>query len=108
MLITTIFAILLITMAINVIWVGVKLAWCIWKWLLALVLLPGTLVVMAVGGLMMLALPLLLAAGLAILIAAKPVLPEAVFWAGIVLLILGLLVVTDAWLPFSGTRSWMV
>lgn len=94
-----IFDILLIALLCNLIYIGIRFTWCIWKWLLMLILLPGALICMAIGGLMTLAYPLLFVAVLAALIAAKSVLPVALFWIGIILLIIGMLA---TWYPFAG------
>ena len=94
-----VFGILLIALLCNLIYIGIRFTWCVWKWLLMLILLPGALICMAIGGLMTLAYPLLFVAALAALITAKSVLPAALFWAGIILLAIGML---TTWYPFAG------
>lgn len=94
-----VFDVLLIALLCNLIYIGIRFTWCIWKWLLMLILLPGALICMAIGGLLTFAYPLLFVAALAALIAAKSVLPAVLFWIGIMLLVIGIL---TTWYPFAG------
>lgn len=94
-----VFDVLLIALLCNLIYIGIRFTWCIWKWLLMLILLPGALICMAIRGLLTFAYPLLFVAALAALIAAKSVLPAALFWIGIILLAIGML---TTWYPFDG------
>lgn len=94
-----VFDVLLIALLCNLIYIGIRFTWCIWKWLLMLILLPGALICMAIGRLLTFAYPLLFVAALAALIAAKSVLPAVLFWIGIMLLVIGIL---TTWYPFAG------
>ena len=65
---TALFVISAICVFGDLLWLCIKLAWSAWKVVLTLVCLPLLIVFMVIGGLMALALPLLVVVGIVALI----------------------------------------
>lgn len=65
---TALFVIFAICVFGDLLWLRIKLAWSVWKVVLTLVCLPLLIVFMVLGGMMALALPLLVVVGIVAII----------------------------------------
>ena len=69
--ITLIFSILLITLVFKLVLLALKATWGITKIIFGVILFPAVLIVLAVSGLMVLAFPILIIAGIVLLVTHK-------------------------------------
>lgn len=67
---TAIFAVLMLLVFGELLWVSVKLAWSVWKIVFSFVFFPIAMILMAVSGLIAAAIPILAIVGIVALILA--------------------------------------
>ena len=65
-----IFAILMMTVFGEFIWIAGRLAWGLWKIVMAIIFFPILMVILALSGLIMLAIPILIVVGIIAVILA--------------------------------------